>query len=75
MASDDAVTSLDECLLLEDNANEIETENVDATKHSTSSSISISSSRILTDRNNNNNNNVVPGPAQRVNQQLHVHDI
>ena len=73
MASDGAVTSLDGYLLLEDNVNEIEFENVDATKHSTSSSISISSSRILTD--SNNNNNVIPVPAQRVNQQLHVHDI
>ncbi|CAF1463141.1 unnamed protein product [Rotaria sordida] len=48
MPSNDAVVSLEECVLLEDNVNEIEIETIDYN----SSPSSIPSSRTLPDRNN-----------------------
>lgn len=51
MSSNDAVTTLEEYILLENNVNEIEIEVVNVIEYSRSSSVSISSSRILTDSN------------------------
>ncbi|CAF1116382.1 unnamed protein product, partial [Rotaria magnacalcarata] len=63
MTLNTAFTSFDECILLEDNVNETEIKTTDVTEYAISSSISISSSRILTDCTN-----VIPIPIPTVAQ-------